>query len=160
MKLVHFFITLAGLALMAAAPADNRSTPTPIIASDSDGGLSLAMGPGKGKGPNKASNANDHDGGGAEVIIDIVFGDDERRIIRDYFRRTPYEFESLPPGIAMNLARGKPLPPGIAKRFLPGDLSSHLPIREGLERIIFGRKVLLVESSSGLIYDIIEDVLG
>ena len=34
---------------------------------------------------------------------------------------------ALPPGIAKNLVRGKPLPTGIAKKALPGDLSRPLP---------------------------------
>ena len=40
-----------------------------------------------------------------------VGGDAELRIAREYFSKTSDKPKPLPPGIAKNLARGKPLPP-------------------------------------------------
>ncbi len=65
----------------------------------------------------------------------------------------------LPPGIAKNLQRGKPLPPGIAKNYLPSDLVVELPKRPGYERVIIDGRVILVEIATGIVRDILEDVL-
>ncbi|WP_252273891.1 anti-virulence regulator CigR family protein [Pseudomonas subflava] len=66
--------------------------------------------------------------------------------------------QSLPPGIRKNLARGKPLPPGIAKRF-DNRLLGQLPHYDGYEWRQVGTDVVLVALASGLIYEIIENVL-
>ena len=53
-----------------------------------------------------------------------------RRYRRDRGDRTPdylRDTRGLPPGIAMNLQRGKPLPPGIAKKVGDDDLLRRLP---------------------------------
>ncbi len=65
-----------------------------------------------------------------------------------------------PTGIARNLERGKPLPPGIAKQVLPGDLSRRLPpVRDGYERLIVDGRVLLVEIATQVIHDILVDAI-
>ncbi|MGK2741043.1 anti-virulence regulator CigR family protein [Tepidicaulis sp. LMO-SS28] len=112
--------------------------------------------------PAHAGKGGKKDGGDPSSIdigihADIRFGSDEQRIIRDYFGSHHVERQSLPPGIAKNLARGKPLPPGIAKRYLPGDLRGRLPYYEGYERLIVGDDVLLVAAATGIIVDILED---
>ena len=40
-------------------------------------------------------------------------------------------YQALPPGIAKNLARGKPLPPGIAKKTVPASMLGQLPYYPG-----------------------------
>ena len=65
----------------------------------------------------------------------------------------------LPPGLAMRWKRFGTLPPGLAKRTLPGDLNRRLGRPPpGHERIITGQDVLLVERATGLIIDILEGV--
>lgn len=127
--------------------------------------------PGKG-GPGKAAYDAAH--GGTSVVISgddlrvrvsdgvsIRFSDNEVRIIDDYYRRYPAQVQALPPGIAKNLARGKPLPPGIAKKALPARLSARLPaLREGTNRVIVGDDLVLVDVSTGLILDILNGVLN
>lgn len=66
--------------------------------------------------------------------------------------------QSLPPGIRKNLARGKPLPPGIAKRF-DNRLLGQLPHYDGYEWQQVGSDVVLVTIATGLIYEILENVL-
>jgi len=52
------------------------------------------------------------------------------------------------------------LPPGIAKRYLPDDLEGRLrPMPPGVTRVVMGSDVLLVEISTGLIYDVIKSAL-
>ena len=66
----------------------------------------------------------------------------------------------LPPGIAKNLAVGKPLPPGIAKQYVTHDVLLRLPpLRDGYEYIVVAGKILLVEIATQLIHDILVDVL-
>jgi hypothetical protein len=87
----------------------------------------------------------------------VGFSTAERQIIVDFFVKHPHRVESLPPGIAKNLARGKPLPPGIAKKYIPADLKARLPARVGVEITIFGDRIVLLEAS-GVVVDILEDV--
>ena len=85
------------------------------------------------------------------------FSASERQTIADYFTRNVYTVEALPPGIVKKLARGKPLPPGIAKRSLPRDLTTALPARDGFEITIFGDRIVLLEAS-GLVVDILQEI--
>lgn len=56
------------------------------------------------------------------VSASVIFRDVDRATFHDYFSTHKIAPQALPPGIAKNVARGKPLPPGIAKRALPADL--------------------------------------
>ncbi len=68
--------------------------------------------------------------------------------------------DQLPPGLQKQLERNGTLPPGLAKRQLPADLKGLLPPPpKGRERIIVDNDVLLIEMATGLILDIIEDVI-
>jgi hypothetical protein len=78
----------------------------------------------------------------------------EIRIIRDYYSAQSSKLKSLPPGIAKNLARGKPLPPGIAKTRVPDDLMDLLPSRAESHWIVAGDVVLLVDAGD-LIVDVV-----
>lgn len=94
---------------------------------------------GKGRGKPVASNRPSH--------VKVKPGSDaEIKIIREYYSVDSRKPESLPPGIAKNLARGKPLPPGIAKKVVPDDLIILLPARPGARWLIAGDMVLLVDA--------------
>lgn len=67
---------------------------------------------------------------------------------------------SMPPGIAKNLERGKELPPGIARNYLPSALEAELPTYEGKSRVVIDDDVVLVDDTTGVIVDIIQDVLN
>lgn len=108
----------------------------------------------------------------ADVGVEIVFSKDEIRIIGVWYRdhgsvdsqnggqKENKGNKGLPPGIAKNLERGKPLPPGIAKQYLPNDLRHALPVpHAGYERLIINDKVLLVEIATGIIHDILTEVV-
>ena len=97
-----------------------------------------------------------------------AFSGSEIQIIRDYYAHAhegagdkksgKQKQGALPPGIARNLARGKPLPPGIAKKALPTDLSRRLPpVRDGYERVVIDGRVLLVEIATQIVHDILVD---
>ena len=108
-------------------------------------GSASAQGKGRGKpdGGEKTSHMKVKPGSDAEI-----------RIIREFYSADSRKPQSLPPGIAKNLARGKPLPPGIAKKQLHDDLIILLPARPGARWLIAGDVVLLVDAS-----DIIVDLV-
>lgn len=105
----------------------------------------------------------------ADIGVGVVFSQDEINIIGTWYRDHDLtsnrgggkkKHKGLPPGIAKNLARGKPLPPGIAKQFLPDGLRHALPVPPiGYERIIVDGKVLLVEIATRVIHDILVDAV-
>jgi Nickel/cobalt transporter regulator len=90
----------------------------------------------------------------------------EGAIIFDYINQyrgaltaTPGDGKSLPPGIAKKVARGGALPPGIAKRYLPNALQVQLPPRPGYQWIVVDNDVVLFAVATGLIADILADIL-
>ena len=106
--------------------------------------------------------------GAATAGVSVVFNKDEIAVIHEYYSQHPVDVgagqqkgqmsKGLPPGIAKNLARGKPLPPGIAKQRLPNDLVQRLPpVHAGYERVIVDGRVLLVEIATQMIHDVLVD---
>lgn len=91
-----------------------------------------------------------------DVLIDVA----TRALIREYFQTHPTAVpaDNLPPGIRKNLGRGKPLPPGIAKK-MPDGLHNRLAVRRGYDYRMVGADVLLVEAATGVIVDLVKDVL-
>ena len=94
------------------------------------------------KGPDKGSDKRpDHAGRDAgkddeksQAARLARFKDNERTEIVDYFGRIRNQGKGLPPGLAMNQERGKPLPPGWQKKLVPGyrindvEWSSYAPV--------------------------------
>lgn len=78
-----------------------------------------------------------------------------RSIFRDNHQYVD-SHDSLPPGIRKNLARGKPLPPGIAKQIDPR-LSRQLPHYDGYDWRQAGEDAILVSVTTGIIEAIIND---
>jgi hypothetical protein len=76
----------------------------------------------------------------------------ERTIIFDYVNQYR-DTLVLAPGSA------KPLPPGIAKRYLPQDLLGQLPPRPGYQWVVVDNDVALIAVATGLIVDILADIL-
>lgn len=66
----------------------------------------------------------------------------------------------LPPGLQKQLERTGRLPPGLEKRRLPDDLEAALPpLEDGTDRHVVGRDVVLIETATGVILDILRDVV-
>lgn len=88
----------------------------------------------------------------------------EERRIREVLRRhrdalALDDRDRLPPGIRMNVARGKPLPPGITRR-LDADILRDLPRHEGYEWRRVGWDVVLVDATRDIIHAVIRDALN
>ncbi len=105
------------------------------------------------------------------ATISVVIGVEHAAIIRAYYDdgslgqgrgpgRARGRNGGLPPGIAMNLQRGKPLPPGIAKQTLPREILVQLPpLPSGLEYAVVAGKLLLIDIATHVVHDVLVDVL-
>lgn len=114
-----------------------------------------------------AAPAGDRETSGDRVAS---FGRDQERIIRDWFSNRSNlsglppglaRRESLPPGLARQVQRNGTLPPGLERRVqpFPADLERRLPrLLDGLRRVVLGRDVLVVESATARIVDLLRDV--
>jgi hypothetical protein len=92
--------------------------------------------------------------------VEVTLSADMRSQIQDYYTAHPVSSaEALPPGIRRNLARGKPLPPGIAKRMAPPELTSRVRVRDGFELVEVGFDVFLVEVATNVVHDVLMDVV-
>ena len=68
--------------------------------------------------------------------------------------------KSLPPGLQKQLDKNGTLPPGLAKRELPTELERLLPpAREGTERVVAGNDVVLIHQATGVVLDILKDII-
>lgn len=83
----------------------------------------------------------------------------QTRIRAFYTDRGVTGAEALPPGIRKRLARGKPLPPGIAKRPLPAGLRSHIGVPRGYDLVEVGLDVLVVEVGTAIVREVLKDVV-
>jgi hypothetical protein len=93
-------------------------------------------------------------------IGDISLTIDMQSEIRTYYEsRGPTGAEALPPGSRRNLARGRPLPPGIAKKAPPPELQARVPVAPGYELVEVRLHVVLVEVATALVHDVLTDVI-
>lgn len=114
------------------------------------------MGNGNGGGHNK--DATQGTGAGAVTATVSLITAYERSTILGYVQNHQASFsgmQPLPPGIAKKVARGGSLPPGIAKRYFPGDLLGQLPARPGQQWMFMGTDVVLLNTATQLILDVL-----
>lgn len=107
-------------------------------------------------GYNKASSGESRKNYGKPDRVDADISFDGARRLAVNHGLTGYQ--SLPPGIAKNLARGKPLPPGIAKRAVPASMLGQLPYYPGYEWQIVGNDLVLIALSTAVVTAIINGV--
>lgn len=67
-------------------------------------------------------------------------------------------YSQLPPGIRKNLGRGKPLPPGIAKKMPAPAMVARLPKHPGYEWQVCGTDLVLVAIGTAIVADVLSDV--
>ena len=86
--------------------------------------------------------------------------DDETLLSADVRADIQAQIDALPPGIQRRLARGRRLPPGIAKKvYLPEQVNEQIDLNEDIRIIVVGRDVAVVAPVTDLIIDVIRDVL-
>ena len=76
-----------------------------------------------------------------------------------YSSRSGSTVAALPPGIRRRLERGKPLPPGIAKKTAPPELRSRLELPDGFEIVEVGLDIFLVEVATEIVHDVLMDII-
>ncbi|SRR5690554_1412251 len=135
--------------------------------------LSAQAAPPEGKGSdNRANNSGNPDKGGKgnphawdnsgkrnPGLGDLVYAGITAVLAREYaldFGLSGYS--TLPPGIRKNLARGKPIPPGIAKKMVPSSLLGRLPRHPGYEWRVAGTDLILISVATAVVADILYDV--
>ena len=92
--------------------------------------------------------------------VSIALSKDVRVQIQQFYSsRTASGAEALPPGIRKRLARGKELPPGIAKQVVPTGLRSRIELPAGFEIVEVGLDILLVEIATDIVHDVLMDVI-
>jgi hypothetical protein len=70
-----------------------------------------------------------------------------------------HQINSLPPGIQKRLAKGKPLPYGIAKKvILPREVNDYLHLSQDYRIVVLGSSVIVFSSSDNIILDIFENI--
>lgn len=133
-----------------------------FVATQLTGTLAMAAPPeGKGK-PDKAQKhkkGNDDrpeslDSGTLLITASITFDQARRLAVSNNYTG----YSALPPGIRKNLGRGKPLPPGIAKKAVPGPLLAQLPHHPGYEWQVCGSDLVLVAVATAIIADVLVGV--
>lgn len=98
--------------------------------------------------------------------VRVVFSDQDRALIRDYYR---VNYRALPPGLAKQgkvppgharkLMRGQPVPPGLEWRYLPENLERRLSrLPDDYVRVIIGADVGIMNVRTRVIMDLIEDL--
>jgi hypothetical protein len=146
--------TLAGCADLGLQQADSTYADRSMVlsAAPDERGNGNQGNSQRGNAQGGRGNGNDSD----DVDVDINIGFDEIRRLAVANNLTGYD--ALPPGIRKNLARGKPLPPGIAKRAVPSGMLGQLPVRNGHEWQISGTDLVLVETGTLLVVELLEGV--
>ena len=147
---------IAALSLTGAAHAKSEKAAEKAAEKAVAQGASKAAGKAKSGGSGAAATAAAAAGA---VLAGVLLSDQDRTTITRYFQQHPQPATSLPPGIAKNVARGKPVPPGIAKRGIPNALSGQLSIPAGYELQTVGTDVVLIEAGTRIIADILKDAL-
>lgn len=143
-------ILLAALALAAASVAT-----APVVAADLTGKILFSAR----QRDLIAAYARDH--GTQQAVVEEKSDEGHKGKDKDKDKgKGKAKQKGLPPGIAMNLARGKTLPPGIAKKQLPPTLVKQLPpAPKGHEIVVVDGRVLLVDVATRAIRDRIENVV-
>lgn len=110
--------------------------------------------------------------------VAIVFNDDDRRQIHDYYYRERERHEErgrkdkqkrvppglakrdeLPPGLQRQIQRNGQLPPGLAGRALPDDLEQLLsPLPANYIRLQVGRDIVLMDQRTRVTVDVIKNI--
>jgi len=121
-------------------------------------GAALVMTPSDMAGQGNGNRGGARSSGDATVSVTLSAA--LRTRVQDFYREQGARgVKPLPPGMRNRLAQGKPLPPGIAKQVAPEALVGGLGLPRGFELLEVGVDVLLVEVATGVIHDILMDVI-
>lgn len=93
------------------------------------------------------------------TALDLVYAGISAILASQYAKEANlHGYQALPPGIQKNIARGKRMPPGIAKKTVPWSLLSRLPKHNGYKWQILGNNLVLVSLTNAIIADVLYGV--
>ncbi len=101
---------------------------------------------------------------GEDARVEVVFSDRDRTLIQDYYRRRHLppglaKRSSLPPGLQKQVQRRGQLPPGLQGERLPDELEVKLvALPEGYVRVRVGADVVLMNTRTRVIVDVVKDI--
>ena len=122
----------------------------------------------------KGRGRNDGDSAGDKIrntlpASEPVFTVQERTVVTNYFRSNTSGLppglakrDRLPPGLEKQLRERGTLPPGLQKKVqpLPPELERQLTVLPtGYRRVVIGNAVIVMNTKTALIYDIIRSVI-
>ena len=114
---------------------------------------------GKGKPNNGSAQAVTADQIVADAVGQLTHPDINYKQIRRIAEERHYTgYRALPPGIAKNLARGKPLPPGIAKKSAPSSIVRELPTYPDYEWKRCGTDLVLVQIATQIVAEVLANI--
>lgn len=102
-------------------------------------------------------------------IVDVIAGEDENVKGKKKKKKNKggdlppglAKRDTLPPGLARHLEKYGTLPRGLELRGLPDSLEARLPdLGPGRKRVVVDDDVLLIETATGKVLDILIDVIG
>ncbi len=80
-----------------------------------------------------------------DQLLTTIISATERALIGDYVTKAKASTQGLPPGLA--------------KRGLPDDLRRQLPVQKGQDYRVVGNDIVLIETATNLILDVMQGVL-
>lgn len=93
-------------------------------------------------------------------LIEDLFQDNNDIIDTQTRRDIQSQIDSLPPGMQRRLARGRELPPGIAKKVdLPAHVNEYVGLDDNVRIVVVGRDAVVVDPVTELIVDVLRQVL-
>lgn len=123
----------------------------------------------QGKADKGKADKGKSDGVSTAALFATVISATERALIGDYVQKAKSSHNGLPPGLAKRdrlppglqkqIERTGSLPPGLAKRGLPGDLRGQLPHRKGQDYRVVGNDIVLIETATNVVLDVMKNVL-
>ena len=132
-------------------------------------GLAWAQGQGRGRGGQQQEPSAGDKVRGVLPASEPVFTTQERTVITRWFTTNRSNLppglakrETLPPGLEKQLRQKGTLPPGLQSKIqpLPVALERQLtPIPTGYRRVVIAGNVIVMNPTTGLIYDIIRNVI-
>lgn len=141
-----------------------------ILAIATVGGLAWAQGQGRGRGGQQQPEQTAGDK--VRQVLppsEPVFTTQERTLITDWFTRNRSGLppglakrETLPPGLEKQLRQKGTLPPGLQKKIQPLPLALERQLTQlptGYRRVVIGGNIIVMNPTTGLIYDIVRNVI-
>ncbi|MFF7398802.1 anti-virulence regulator CigR family protein [Achromobacter sp. NPDC008082] len=139
-----------------AAPPEGKGKPDNAGQGQGNNGNGNNKGKGDKGQSSKDKGGDSHDGGGN---VTLRYAGITLSTAQGYAREYGLSgYSSLPPGIRKNLARGKPLPPGIAKKMVPAPMLARLPVYPGYEWQVAGTDLILVAVATAVVADVLLNV--